>query len=240
MKRFALALLLPLCLFLFVAPAAQAKMTAKKAKKLEKKWREQTKVRRTKYINAAGRYMYWQQTLELKKKTDAAKKEIQAAKKKRNEFRKAANNRWSSLRKAQRLVKKYDRLEKKLSSAVQAGKGWGGSEGVADTAKRIARRMGIPVTSQKRNYAQTIAVGSSTSSDHYTGNTTAFAVDFGVSGSRGTTLARRICSAYKISTGLIGTFNGQIIRASGKSYRIQLLWQVAGHYDHVHIGIRRQ
>jgi peptidoglycan hydrolase-like protein with peptidoglycan-binding domain len=122
---------------------------------------------------------------------------------------------------------------------VTAGGGWGGSQGVANTAKRIAAAMGAPVTSQKRNLADTIRVGSSTASDHYTGNTTAFAVDFGVSGSRGDELARRIAKAYGVSTGLIGTFNSAYINVKGVRYRVQILWRVAGHFDHVHVGIRR-
>lgn len=130
-------------------------------------------------------------------------------------------------------------VRKPGGGGINAGRGWGGSEGVAVTAKRVAAAMGIPVTSQKRNLAQTIAVGSSTASDHYTGNRTAFAVDFGVAGSRGDQLARRICRAYGIPTSTIGTFNGHIIKVDGKRFRIQLLWRVAGHFDHVHVGIRR-
>jgi peptidoglycan hydrolase-like protein with peptidoglycan-binding domain len=122
---------------------------------------------------------------------------------------------------------------------INAGGGWGGSQNVANAAKRIAASMGIPVTSQKRNLADTIRVGSSTASDHYTGNTTAFAVDFGVSGARGDQLARAIARKYGIPQGNIGTFNGHIIRVDGASYRLQLLWRVAGHFDHVHLGIRR-
>lgn len=122
---------------------------------------------------------------------------------------------------------------------VDAGKGWGGSEGVVDAAKKIARSMGIPVTSQKRNLAQTIAVGSSTGSDHYTGNTTAFATDFGVSGSRGDALARAIAKKYGIPSSNIGTFNRHIITVDGKRYSLQLLWRVSGHFDHVHFGVRR-
>jgi peptidoglycan hydrolase-like protein with peptidoglycan-binding domain len=123
--------------------------------------------------------------------------------------------------------------------SINAGGGWGGSQNVANAAKRIAASMGIPVTSQKRNLADTLRVGSSTSSDHYTGNTTAFAVDFGVSGSRGDQLAAAIARKYGIPQGNIGTFNGHIIRVDGASYRLQLLWRVAGHFDHVHLGVRR-
>lgn len=125
------------------------------------------------------------------------------------------------------------------TTGVRAGGGWGGSQGVADRAVSIARSMGAPVTSTKRDLAATRRVGSTTGSDHYTGNTNAYAVDFGVSGSRGTDLARRIADAYGIPRSNIGTYNRHTINVGGQRYSVQLLWQVSGHYDHVHVGIRR-
>lgn len=125
------------------------------------------------------------------------------------------------------------------SGAIKAGRGWGGSEGVADAAKAIARDMGIPVTSQKRNLADTKRVGSTTGSDHYTGNTKAFATDFGVSGQRGDQLARAIAKKYGIPESNIGTYNRHTIDVDGQKYSLQLLWKVKGHYDHVHLGIQR-
>jgi peptidoglycan hydrolase-like protein with peptidoglycan-binding domain len=122
---------------------------------------------------------------------------------------------------------------------LHGGRGWGGSEGVADTAKQIARALGAPVTSEKRNLADTQRVGSSTSSDHYTGNTNAYAVDFGVSGARGDQLARQIADAYGIPRANIGTYNHHYVTIDGQRYRLQLLWRVSGHFDHVHLGIRR-
>lgn len=122
---------------------------------------------------------------------------------------------------------------------VTSGGGWGGSQGVADAAKSVARSMGIPVTSEKRNYADTVRVGSTTGSDHYTGNTNAYAVDFGVSGARGDDLARRLADTYGIPRSSIGTYNRHTITVDGQRYSVQLLWRVSGHYDHVHLGIRR-
>lgn len=124
--------------------------------------------------------------------------------------------------------------------AIRAGRGWGGSEGVADAAKGIASQMGIPVTSEKRNLADTRRVGSTTGSDHFTGNTNAFATDFGVSGARGDQLARAIAQKYGIPEGNIGTYNRHTINVDGQRYSLQLLWKVPGHFDHVHFGIRRE
>jgi peptidoglycan hydrolase-like protein with peptidoglycan-binding domain len=122
---------------------------------------------------------------------------------------------------------------------ITAGGPWGGSQKVANAAKAIASARSIPVTSQKRNLSDTIRVGSSTSSDHYTGNKTAFAVDFGVSGTRGDQLARAIATKYGIPQGNIGTFNGHVIKVGGAKYRLHLFWRVNGHFDHVHLGVRR-
>jgi peptidoglycan hydrolase-like protein with peptidoglycan-binding domain len=125
------------------------------------------------------------------------------------------------------------------SGAITDGGGWGGSKNVANAAKKLAASMKIPVTSQKRDLATTRRVGSSTTSDHYTGNKTAFAVDFGVAGARGDQLARAIAEKYGIPQSNIGTFNGHIIKVNGARYRLQLLWRVTDHFDHVHLGILR-
>jgi murein DD-endopeptidase MepM/ murein hydrolase activator NlpD len=125
------------------------------------------------------------------------------------------------------------------TAGVHAGGGWGGSEGVADAAKAIARDLGVPVTSQKRDAAQTRRLDSNFGSDHYTGNTNAFAVDLGVSGARGDQLARAIAQKYGIPESNIGTYNRHVINVDGKRYSLQLLWKVQGHFDHVHLGIRR-
>ncbi len=125
------------------------------------------------------------------------------------------------------------------TQGVHAGRGWGGSEGVADAAKAIARDLGIPVTSQKRDAAATRRVGSNFGSDHFTGNENAFAVDFGVSGKKGDELARAIAKKYGIPESNIGTYNRHTITVDGKRFSVQLLWKVDGHFDHVHLGIRR-
>ncbi len=122
---------------------------------------------------------------------------------------------------------------------IRFGGGWGGSERVMDNAKALARSMGIPVTSEKRTLADTQRVGSSTASDHFDGNKSAFATDFGVSGAKGDQLAAKIAKAYGLPASDIGTFNTRTIQVGDRQYRLQLLWKVAGHFDHVHLGIKR-
>jgi peptidoglycan hydrolase-like protein with peptidoglycan-binding domain len=122
---------------------------------------------------------------------------------------------------------------------VRAGGGWGGSQGVADAAVALARQSGVAVTSTKRDLATTRRVGSSTGSDHFTGNTHAYAVDLGVAGAKGDKLAREIARKYGIPESSIGTYNRHIITVNGQKFSVQLLWKVAGHHDHIHFGIRR-
>jgi hypothetical protein len=64
-------------------------------------------------------------------------------------------------------------------------------------------------------------------------------VDFGVRGSRGDDLARRLADDYGIPRSSIGTYNRHTINVDGQRFSVQLLWRVSGHYDHVHLGIRR-
>ncbi|WP_342373737.1 LysM peptidoglycan-binding domain-containing protein [Myxococcus stipitatus] len=125
------------------------------------------------------------------------------------------------------------------SGGPKPGKGWGGSEGMADAAKKIAKEMGIPVTSQKRDAQKTKQVNSNKGSDHYTGNKKAFAVDFGASGKQGDKLAKAIAKKYGIPESSIGTYKKHTVEVDGKKYALQLLWKVKGHFDHVHLGIRR-
>jgi peptidoglycan hydrolase-like protein with peptidoglycan-binding domain len=135
----------------------------------------------------------------------------------------------------------YNKMKKVLASRgagkVKPGRGWAGSEGMADVAKAVARQMGIPVTSMKRSAAGSI--GSSTGSDHHVSQKNAYAVDFGVAGSRGTQMAHRLAKAYNLKPPYIGTYRNHFIKVEGKTYRVQLLWKVQGHYDHVHMGFRR-
>ncbi|WP_241758184.1 LysM peptidoglycan-binding domain-containing protein [Myxococcus landrumensis] len=124
------------------------------------------------------------------------------------------------------------------SGRPKPGKGGGGSEGLADAAKKSAKEMGAAVTSQKRNDEKTKQVGSSKNSDHYTGNKGAFAVDFDASGKKGDKLAKAIAKKYGIPERNIGTYDKHTVEIDGKKYALQLLWKVSNHDDHVHLGIR--
>lgn len=123
------------------------------------------------------------------------------------------------------------------SRGFTTGKGtWGGGAALATPAVKIAQSMGVPVTSRKRNRPD---LGAGRASDHDVHNTNAYAVDLATSGSTGDRLARAIARRYGIPLSNIGTYNRHTITVNGKRYSLQLLWRVSGHYDHVHLGIRR-
>lgn len=118
---------------------------------------------------------------------------------------------------------------------LRSGGGWQRSEGMAKYATRVAKRKGIPVTSRKRS-----STLGNPDSDHFVGNKDAYAVDLGVAGSAGTRLAKRIAKRYGIKNYKPGNYDGYYVKDNrGRKFRIQILWQVSGHYDHVHVGIRR-
>lgn len=126
---------------------------------------------------------------------------------------------------------------KKGAGGLTTGKGsWGGGAAIATPAVLLARQMGIPVTSRKRNRPD---LGAGRASDHDVHNKNAYAVDLAASGSRGDKLAKSIARRYGIPLSNIGTYNRHTITVDGKRYSLQLLWRVDGHYDHVHLGIRR-
>jgi hypothetical protein len=68
------------------------------------------------------------------------------------------------------------------------------------------------------------------------GNTTAYAVDLGTFS--GANLAHAIANALGISGYSTGNYNGYYITRCSKRFRVQILWAVSGHYNHVHVGVR--
>lgn len=106
---------------------------------------------------------------------------------------------------------------------------WAGTQRVTD---RLTKGLG-PVTSTKRS-TQTTSSGNI--SDHWVGNKTAYAKDIGATGSAGDKIVKRLAKRLGVKPGrLVGTYDPIV---KGK-YRIQVLWKVSGHYDHVHVGVAR-
>lgn len=106
---------------------------------------------------------------------------------------------------------------------------WGGSK---DVAYELTR--GIARGSQKRSTRDT---ASGNVSDHWTGCRECYAVDCGVAslaaGDRvAATILRRLGRSYRPGDPVS-------INVNVNGFRVQVLWRVADHYDHVHVGVRR-
>lgn len=97
-------------------------------------------------------------------------------------------------------------------------------------------RYGLSPGSQKRS---TQLTASGNTSDHYAGNTTAYATDYpttnGAAAAAG--LAAAVgWSSYRSGPGQYDRFTFTV---QGKRFSIQILWQSdEDHYDHVHVGVR--
>jgi hypothetical protein len=126
--------------------------------------------------------------------------------------------------------------QKAASASVCSSSGdpcWGGGRDILEReVAPVAARHGAPITSRKR----TSTLGNP-SSDHYVGNVLAYALDIGTFSGAG--LAHDIADALGIDNYSTGNYNGYLIHRDGHTYRIQILWAVSGHWDHVHVGCRR-
>lgn len=115
---------------------------------------------------------------------------------------------------------------------------WGrnvGTEGLANALADLALHGNAPL-------AITSGWGRTTgadASDHHVSQLGSWAIDLAVPGvgspsTPTATAAARIASAL----GEPGWTDGNLVKTIG-GYRFQLLWLVAGHFDHVHLGVRR-
>ena len=114
---------------------------------------------------------------------------------------------------------------------------WGGSQKFALALADLGRRYGCVSTSEKRDRKYTSSGGIS---DHWVGSSDAYAVDID---SAGCTMsypggeADRTAGAIAAVLGM-PQHTGTVETVQG-SYRFQLLWQTDGHYNHVHVGVKR-
>jgi Transglycosylase SLT domain len=114
---------------------------------------------------------------------------------------------------------------------------WGGSQKFALALAGVGRRYGCVFVSEKRERKYTSSGGIS---DHWLGSSDAYAVDIdsatctmGYPGGEADRTAAAIAAVLGMPehTGSVETVRG--------FYRFQLLWQTDGHYNHVHIGVKR-
>jgi hypothetical protein len=145
----------------------------------------------------------------------------------------AAKGHARAVRKLRRLIRRY------ISRHPESGTGaWGGSKSiVTNEVLPVARRYGVPVTSRKRAATDPLTIANP-SSDHSILSTESYAADLGTY--EGSALAYAIAHALGISGYTTGTYASHYITRAGKTFRVQILWAVEGHFDHVHVGIRRE
>ena len=111
---------------------------------------------------------------------------------------------------------------------------WGGSMQRALAFGKVANDFVGKniVSSQKRSRVKT---ASGNVSDHYEGSKDSYAVDVAANGEKGDALLAHLmqwCGHPEYKGGSWFNFN------SG-GYRYQIGWRVKGHFDHIHIGVRR-
>ena len=167
----------------------------------------------------------------------------------RKKARDRQTERWQETKKAGhgKAAKRHSRAVRYLRKLIEkakarlrrsSGRGpWGGSQSIIDLEViPVAEKYGLPVTSLKRAATHPLSVANP-SSDHNEANTTAYAADFGTFD--GAPAGYAIAKALGIRGWAPGSYTGHFIERSGRVFRVQILWGVAGHHDHLHVGIRR-
>ena len=129
-----------------------------------------------------------------------------------------------------------------LKGTLKGGDGgnWGGSMGRALWFAKIANEyMGKNIVSSQKRDKKLTADGNV--SDHYIGKNDSYAVDLGVSGSKGDELLKHIMSLF--ANGKYSDYEGGSGNWFNKSidgYRYQIGWKTdSDHYDHIHVGVRK-
>ena len=142
---------------------------------------------------------------------------------------KAAKRHAKAVRKLRRLIRRR---------RPKSGTGpWSGTKSIIDReVVPVAKRYGVPTTSRKRAVDDPLTIANP-SSDHSAAATDAYAIDFGTW--QGAALAYSIAHALGIRPYSTGNDTSHYIERAGRRFRVQILWAVSGHYDHVHVGIRR-
>jgi hypothetical protein len=114
--------------------------------------------------------------------------------------------------------------------AFRGGNGgdWGGS---MPRALALARAVGATPSSEKRSRRLT---ASGNPSDHWVGSTNSYATDLPTSGAAGDALFAKVAKALGVKL-----TSGQWNNVNIGGYRYQVGWRVPGHYDHVHVGVKK-
>lgn len=139
-----------------------------------------------------------------------------------------------------KAIKKLEKILARVKARLRppSGEGkWGGCRSIINNeVVPVAKRHSVPITSRKRSATHPLSIANP-SSDHNRANRNADAIDLGTYSGEG--LARGIAHQLGIGGYTTGNYNSYTIIRSGKTFSVQILWAVTGHYDHVHVGIRR-
>lgn len=120
---------------------------------------------------------------------------------------------------------------------VKIGSAWGGTKSIFDQfIAPFMKDKGLSSTNCKRTPAENAAVGGSADSDHLTTNTNSYACDYSTGSGAG--VASALAKAMGAPHNGVGTYERFNIQVDGKTFSVQILWAVQGHYDHIHVGIR--
>ena len=105
---------------------------------------------------------------------------------------------------------------------------------VAKIASKCSGRSN-PLSSQKRSRVKT---ASGNVSDHYEGNESAYAIDIPAAGRSGDKLLA--CIMKNWNNGSNSDYDGgSWLNVNVGGYRYQFGWRVAGHFDHIHVGVKK-
>jgi predicted chitinase len=118
------------------------------------------------------------------------------------------------------------------------GGDWDGSMPKALEVGKIASKCtgkSNPFSSQKRSRVKT---ASGNVSDHYENNESAYAIDIPAAGRSGDKLLA--CIMKEWNGGSNSDYKGgSWLNVNVGGYRYQFGWRVAGHFDHIHVGVKR-
>ena len=135
-----------------------------------------------------------------------------------------------------KVKKRIEEIEKARAEAKTGTGAWGGSMSIVEqeVVVPVYGKNGVPVTSRKRAATHPLSI-KTPGSDHNMANTTAYAADGGTF--NGAETAQDAANALGISGYSTGNYNTYTITRAGKSFQVQILWAVPGHFDHVHTGV---
>lgn len=188
---------------------------------------------RNSYASVSGPFRYlwhWgnrrQKLLRFQSLQKWATQRLRAAKTRK------AKRKWAAKR--EQYKAKVEQLQTPQTGCGDPGSPhWAGAASIVEREiVPVFERRGVPITSRKR----TSTLGNP-SSDHYIGNTTAYAVDAGTYD--GADDARAVAASLGFTNYTIGNYNHYFLKRCGRTFRVQILWAVSGHFNHVHVGVRR-